>query len=81
MDILEVIEKVNTVFIEVLEDDDIQINYETTSTDIEEWDSLNHIMLVVGIEKHFNIKFQSNEIHGFKNVGEMCEAIKGKLDV
>lgn len=75
----DVLKKVNDIFIDVLENDDIQLNYETKSQDIEEWDSLNHISLVVAIEKSFNIHFTAQEIQNFKNVGEMCNGILEKL--
>ncbi len=74
----EIIKQVNEIFIEVLDNPGIVINYETTSPDVEEWDSLNHIQLVVAIEKHFKIRFTAAEIVNFSNVGEMCEAIKTK---
>jgi acyl carrier protein len=75
----EIIEQVNEIFIDVLENPDIVISGETTANDVPEWDSLNHIMLVVEIEKKFRIRFSSGEVGGFKNVGEMCEAIKAKM--
>ena len=78
MDLQEVIEQVNGIFKNELDNDDIVVKYETTANDIEEWDSLTHIQLVVAIEKHFKIRFTSSEIQGFKNVGEMCEAILKK---
>ena len=74
----EIIEQLNPIFKDVLDNDDIVVTYQTTASDIEEWDSLTHIQLVVAIEKHFKIRFQSNEINSFKNVGEMCEAINRK---
>ncbi len=74
-----VIKKVNAIFNDVLENDDIKINYETTVKDIDEWDSLSHIALVVSIEKSFQIRFTAKEIQDFKNVGEMCEGILLKL--
>ena len=79
MNLNEVIAQTNRIFIDILEDDEIILKEETTADDIEEWDSLNHIQLIVAIEKHFNIKFTSIEIQSFKNVGEMCETILKKL--
>lgn len=76
----EILRRVNQVFRSVLEDDTLVIENETTADDVDEWDSLNHIVLVVEIEKHFGIKFTANEILSFKNVGEMNEAIKKKLN-
>jgi acyl carrier protein len=75
----EIIEQVNEIFVEVLENQAIRINRETTAADVPEWDSLNHIMLVVEIEKKFKIRFSSGEVGGFRNVGEMCEAIRAKM--
>lgn len=69
----------NEVFVEILDDATIVLNATTTANDIEEWDSLNHIQIIVAIEKHFNIRFSSPEIKKFKNVGEMCDAILNRL--
>ncbi|MEN8880407.1 MAG: acyl carrier protein [Polaribacter sp.] len=78
MDINKVLSIFNEIFIDVLEDDDIKLEYETTAKDVDDWDSLNHIMLVVAIEKHFELQFSADEVQGFKNVGEMCEAVINK---
>ena len=80
MDIKDVISQVNEIFKEVLDNDSILIGAATTAADVEEWDSLSHIELVVSIEKHFKIRFTSSEIQSFRNVGEMCEAIEKKLN-
>ena len=74
----EIIAQVQNIFVDVL-DEDVEIANETTANDIEEWDSLTHIQLIVAIEKHFRIKFTSTEIQGFKNVGEMCVSITQKI--
>lgn len=71
----EIMEQVQEIFCDVLDNEDIVLVDTTTSDDIEEWDSLTHIQLVVGIEKCFKLKFTSIEISSWKNVGEMCEAI------
>ncbi len=70
---------ITAIFRDVLENDDITLSNETTANDIEEWDSLTHIQLIVGIEKKFNIRFNSMEVGGFKQVGDMVRAIAGKL--
>jgi acyl carrier protein len=75
----EILKRVNQIFRSVLEDDSLVIENETTADDVDDWDSLNHIVLVVEIEKQFGIKFTANEILSFKDVGEMNEAIKKKL--
>ena len=76
-----IIGKINNIFRDVLEDEEINIKYETTANDVDEWDSLNHILLVLAIEKNFQIKFTAKEIQDFKNVGEMCEGIMLKLNI
>ena len=76
----EIIAQLNPIFKDVLDNDNVVVTYNTTASDIEEWDSLTHIQLVVAIEKHFKIRFKSGEITAFKNVGDMCEAIKLKLE-
>lgn len=75
----EIINAVTSIFKDVLDDESIVLENSTTAKDIEEWDSLNHIQLVVAIEKHFNLRFTSQEIQDWKNVGEMCEAIEKRL--
>lgn len=78
MEKTELLKQVNDVFIDVLDDDDIKLSYETTAHDVEDWDSLNHIQLVVAIEKKFKIRFTSQEIQSWKNVGEMLDCILTK---
>ena len=74
----EILKKVNDVFIDVLEEE-VTIKEEYSSYDVDGWDSLTHIMLIVGIEKEFNIKFLSSEIISWKNVGKMIDCIEEKL--
>lgn len=70
---------INEIFCDVLDDDTLVITRETTSDDVIEWDSLNHIRLVVAIEKKFKIKFSSEQLLTWKNVGEMCDDIQKML--
>lgn len=76
----EVFSKLNEVFEDVLDlDETPQLTDATTANDIEEWDSLSHIQLIVAIEKEFKIKFTSSEIMKWKNVGEMVDSIQAKM--
>lgn len=72
----EILKQVNDIFIDVLDNEDIKLSDATSAKDVDEWDSLNHIQLIVAIEKHFKIRFNSAEISAWKNVGEMCASIK-----
>jgi len=76
----EIVKMVQDIFIDVLEDDNIVLSYNTTADDITGWDSLNHIVLIVEIEKEFNFKFKLEEIQSFKNVGEICDSIFDKIN-
>jgi acyl carrier protein len=78
MDTNEILNQVQEIFHDQLDDESIILTSETTADEVEDWDSLNHIMLVVAIEKHFNVKFTSNEILSWKNVGEMMKCIQEK---
>jgi acyl carrier protein len=75
----EILKQVNEVFIDILDNADISLKDETTANDVEEWDSLTHIQLVVAVEKHFKIRFTAKEIQNWKNVGEMINSIQSKM--
>lgn len=68
--------ELNAIFCKVFYDDDIKINREYTSNDVEGWDSLSHLNLVVAIEKKFGVKFSNAEIARWKNVGEMYDSLE-----
>lgn len=74
----EILETMTPIFRDVLDNDDIVLKEVTTAQDIEEWDSLSHIQLVVAIEKKFKIRFTTAELTSFKNVGEMAAGIARK---
>lgn len=80
MDTNQLLKEVNQIFIQVLDNEDIVLTRESSANDIEEWDSLNHIQLVVAIEKHFKLRFTSSEITSWKNAGEMCDAIYKRIN-
>lgn len=75
----EVFEKLNDIFRNNFDDDEIELTDETSSSDIDDWDSLEQINLVVAIQDAFNVKFNIDEVNAMKNVGEMVDFILEKM--
>ncbi|MCQ2082004.1 MAG: acyl carrier protein [Lachnospiraceae bacterium] len=75
----EVFNDVNEVFRDVFDDESIVVTDATTADDIEDWDSLEHINLIAGIEQQFGIKFTMGQVVTMKNVGEMVDIILSQL--
>ncbi|MCI8416141.1 MAG: acyl carrier protein [Lachnospiraceae bacterium] len=71
----EIFSGLNQVFQDVFDDEEIQVTEDTTAEDIEDWDSLEHINLIVAVERHFGMKFTMGEVTGMKNVGAMADII------
>ncbi len=66
------------VFQDVFDDDSIQLTSELSAKDVDGWDSLAHIRLILTIEKTFKIKFSTSEIGKLENVGDLVAIIKAK---
>ena len=79
MPIEEIYSRLTRIFRDVLEDEGIGLSPETTADDIEGWDSLSHIQLIVAAEQEFGVRFTSREIMKWKNVGEWVGCIEGKM--
>lgn len=71
----EVFERLNAVFRDVFDDDTITVNDETVSDDVDGWDSLEHINLIVAVENEFSFKIPMGKVVTMKNVGEMVDLI------
>ena len=71
----EVYATLNEVFQDVFDDESIEVNDETTSDDIEDWDSFEHINLVVAVEEEFSFKIPMGRVGTLENVGEMVDII------
>jgi acyl carrier protein len=81
MDTIDTIMGILTdVFRQVFDNPDIALTPETTADDVDGWDSLSHINLIMAIELRFNITFERKEILGFKNVGAMAQCIQSKQE-
>lgn len=75
----EVFENLNKVFADVFDDESIIVNASTTSDDIEDWDSLEHINLVAAVEQEFGMKFTMGQVVTMKNVGEMVDIVMSQI--
>lgn len=74
----EIYRKLTDTFHDVFDDESIVVRPELTAKDVEEWDSLSHIRLVLSVEKAFGLKFSASEIGRLKNVGEFVALIQAK---
>ncbi len=79
MDETEIQATLTSVFQDVFDDASLQIHPEMTAADVDDWDSLTHIGLIVAVEKAFKIKFTTAEVQGLSNVGDFAKLIGAKL--
>lgn len=75
----EILDRVNKVFREVFDDEDVAVTFASTAADVEGWDSLRHITLIEAVEDEFDIRFRMNEVTGMKDVGEMVDIIAERI--
>lgn len=78
---MELIDRLNEIFCEVFDDDDIKISPQMTANDIDGWDSLSHVNLIVTIETKFNFRFSQKELLTFKNIGDLLNSIQSKITI
>lgn len=76
---MDIITELNGVFRQVFDDSTLDITRTTTANDIDEWDSLTHMNLVVAVELKFGVKFALGELQSLKNVGDMADAVTRKM--
>jgi acyl carrier protein len=70
------LEVLNTVFQDVFDDAELRVTPATTAQDVEGWDSLRHVTLLINVEKAFGVRFKSSEVAALKNVGELISLIQ-----
>jgi acyl carrier protein len=75
----DILEQVRAIIADVLDQPDVKIDAGTTASDVEGWDSFNHINIVVAVEARFGIKINTAEIEDVRNVGELVEVVERKL--
>jgi acyl carrier protein len=67
---------ITDVFHQVFDDEELVVTRETTAGDVEGWDSLTHVTLMLAIEKRFGVKFKSAQVASLKNVGELIDLVE-----
>ena len=77
---MAITENLNQIFREVFDDETLVVKDEMTANDVDAWDSLSHVNLIIAIEIAFGIEFKQNEIQNFGNVGELKQSIEEKLE-
>jgi acyl carrier protein len=71
-----ILEKITEIVRDELEDDDIVLTPQTQAKDVPGWDSLAHVRIVVGIEEAYGVEFDTNEVTGLKNVGDLIKLVE-----
>ena len=79
MDKIKIFNIVNEICSDIFNVENLDIDLNTNSTDIDQWDSLNHLNLMSSIEEEFNIKFEFEEIGSLKNIGDIVKIVSEKL--
>lgn len=79
MEKIEIVEKLTPVFRNVFANNTLQITDELSALDVENWDSLSHMLLIAEVEKNFAIKFKLKDLNKMANVGDMIAIINSKL--
>jgi acyl carrier protein len=74
-----ILETIQSTLIEILDNDSLRISEQTRADDVADWDSLNHVRLLISLEPTFNIRFEPEETADAKNVGELIDLILKKL--
>jgi len=76
---MDILAELTPVFREVFDDDSIVLTRQTTANDIDGWDSLSHMNMVMAVEMKFKIRFALGELPGLKNVGDLADLVQKKL--
>jgi acyl carrier protein len=75
----DILERMQTVFRDVFDDEGLVLRDDLTASEVENWDSLTHINLIVGIERKFKVKFTTAEVGSLKNAGDLAALVRKKL--
>jgi acyl carrier protein len=79
MDEAQIYVRLTEIFENVFDEDDIEVTPELSAKDVDGWDSLTHIRLILTVEKAFKIKFSTSEVGKMENVGDLVKLIKARV--
>ena len=74
----EILEQLNSIFRDVFDEEDITLSLESTADDVDDWDSLNHMNLILRVESEFSVKFSNKQVAELTNVGDLVNLIASK---
>ena len=70
--------RLTSVFRQVFDDDELVIGPQTSASDVDAWDSINHVNLIIAVEREFKVRLRSSEVADLKNVGELARLLESK---
>lgn len=79
MDNSEILKNINIIAQDIFDDDELELNLQSSADTVDEWDSLNHIQFMIAIEKQFNIKMKNSEIAALSNVEDLIHLVSSKV--
>jgi acyl carrier protein len=75
----EILTKITEILSEVIDNPTLQLSEESTADGVQDWDSVNHVKLLIALESDLGLEFGTDEVNGIENVGELIDAIQSKL--
>ncbi len=75
----EILARIRDILAEVVDDDSLQLVESTSADEVAGWDSINHVKLLIGLESELGFRFETDEVGGLHNVGELVDLVRKKL--
>lgn len=75
----EILAAIRNILADVLDNESLQLTESTTAEQVEDWDSINQVKLLIGLENELNFRFSAQEVEGLKNVGALIDLVQRKL--
>ena len=75
----DLLASIRTTLADLLDNNELQLSESTVADDVDDWDSINHVRLLIELERQLGFRFRADEAGGLKNVGELIDLIQAKL--